>query len=112
MGHFSLPLTQLEGNLVDSWFTLLPRKGKAEQISGKIRVQAYLKLHAASESPSVRQEKGYLQSIPPDISAMLDSSTILQQEAIFKGIAAESKYGEELAHLNRVRSHFQKMRFC
>lgn len=44
MGQISIPVVDIEGQLLDSYFTLLPREGKKDIVSGKIRVQAYLKV--------------------------------------------------------------------
>ena len=44
MGQFSIPVADIEGELIDSYFTLLPRDGKKDAVSGKIRIQAHVKV--------------------------------------------------------------------
>lgn len=44
MGRIEVPISNLEGKLIDNWYTLLPREGKKDAVSGKIRLQTYLKV--------------------------------------------------------------------
>jgi len=97
MGQFSIPVADIEGELIDSYFTLLPRDGKNDAVSGKIRIQAHVKVTEQAEKGG--KPLVYSDTIDKERYKSLDAPHIERQEALFQLIQCEKKYQQDLHHI-------------
>ena len=119
MGQISIPVVDIEGQLLDSYFTLLPREGKKDIVSGKIRVQAHLKVciilqfiidinqlifffEKIVDNIKGEKEVRYLDLIDKDAASKLDKTQLAQQEIIFQLVQTEQKYLQDLNDIFKV----------
>ena len=121
MGRIEVPISNLEGKLIDNWYTLLPREGKKDAVSGKIRLQTYLKvllifdciywivlritLQILGEDniKNTKAEARFEDKVDSSSLKKLDESTLKAQKILFELIESETHYVNDLDHLLTVR---------
>lgn len=84
MGQCSIPLAEAEGQPVEGWFTLLPRKGKGDMVSGKVRIQVTLTIHG-EHGKGKHTSATFRSTVSSKILHSLDEPAIKIQEVLFRG---------------------------
>jgi hypothetical protein len=111
LGRYSIAISSLvHGEPIDEWFTLLPRAGKHDSISGDIHLRVALEDPIAAQEDAIQRGQQYAKErdmrfadcVPLEILSSLPDSERKRQEVMFEFVNTERQYVNDIGIIINV----------